>query len=125
MLGKRKKVVSDMCEQLAARVTQNAQSQEWKLLQTSDAEPVKVVEKFLDVKLKPLSDKDPQFYNENKPLGQAIQEAVEMADILSSWPAGLAAIAQKLETPVEQLAQSAEESVVLVDEGVCAACLGV
>ena len=58
-----------------------------------------------------VAEKEPKHYNENAPLGEAIQDAVAMADVLARWPEGLPALAEVAlvggEKPtVEQLVNS-------------------
>ena len=98
VLGKRRKVVKDMCDQLAVKERHDAQGESWRVLRTAgedDTKPVpQAVELFIEKRLMPLATKDPSFYNENAPLGQAIGEAVAVADILEGWPEGMKALAE-------------------------------
>ena len=89
VLGKRRKVVADMCDQLAARARLEAQGEAWALLRSSSA-----VDRFLEERLKGLAREAPEHYNENAPLGDAIREAVALAGILSGWPEELTATAE-------------------------------
>lgn len=101
VLGKRRKVVQDMCEQVAIKVRQQAQGKEWKLLLPDQGEgspssdgTVPAVEKFLKDALMPIAEKEPEVYNDNKPLGKAIEEAVALADLVNGWPAEVRALAE-------------------------------
>lgn len=98
VLGKRRKVVKDMCDQLAVKARQGAQGGSWSVLRTADedsTEPVpRAVEACIKEQLMPLAAKDITLYNENASMGQAIIEAVAVADILAHWPAGLEALAK-------------------------------
>ena len=98
VLGKRRKVVSDMCQQLAdkARLACEQHSALWDVLRTKDEAPGSVphsCEAFLSHRLMALAQRDPAHYNENAPLGHAIGEAVAMADIAAGWAEGLHALA--------------------------------
>ena len=121
VLGKRRKVVADMCEQLAVRARQQAQAEEWNLIGAP------AVESFLEKKLLPLAQQQAEHYNENAPLGAAIEEAVALSEILDGWPAELRAMAGALGVGAEALAQMSqvqlpEKSRVTeaVAEGLCA-----
>ena len=95
VLDKRRKVVADMCEQLEARVRREAQ--EWHVLRGDGEERTGVpraVKAFLKERLQPVAKKEVEHYNENAPLGDAIREAVAMADLVSGWPEELEAVAQ-------------------------------
>ena len=92
VLGKRRKVVVDMCEQLAAKAQLVAQSEEWILLHGSDKAATGAplaVQTFLKERLMSLADEEEEYYNENTTLGDAIQEAAAVAAILTEWPQGL------------------------------------
>ena len=54
-----------------------------------------VVETFLADKLGSLTSHEPEYYNDNGPLGDAIQEAVALASILDGWPKGLMQLATR------------------------------
>ena len=54
-----------------------------------------VVEAFLADKLGSLTSHEPEYYNDNGPLGDAIQEAVALASILDGWPKGLVQLATR------------------------------
>ena len=147
VLGKRRKVVSDMCEQLALKARRAANGDVWAFLRSMslDAVPssrplpvlqlptsrklsgparpsgsraesfgaqsaaaalapvLAAVERFLAAKLHPIAAKESTHYNENGPLGEAIQEAVATADMLEQWPVALPALAEALETSIEKL----------------------
>ena len=96
VLGKRRKVVADMCEQLVARARQAAQEDGWEVVRVRtvrDAEPVpRAVSQFLEERLTALSLRAAEHYNDNAPLGEAIQEAVAVAEGLVQWPQGLHAL---------------------------------
>ena len=95
-----------MCEQLATRALRDAQGEQWRALASgAKAVPRPVVE-FVEAKLMPLAQKESEHYNENGPLGDAIQEAVKVADIVNAWPSKLSALATKLGVTVEELVQS-------------------
>ena len=128
VLGKRRKVVSDMCAQLAVKARQIAQSDEWQVLSATEVSAAQVVEDFVKAKLLPLAEKEPEHYNDNAPLGSAIQEAVNMADILDGWAKGLVGLTEKLGRTAEELVQSAEPSALrdsrvrTVEHCVCLGC---
>ena len=117
VLGKRQKVVGDMCAQLAVKARQIAESDEWQVLSASEVSAARMVEDFLKAKLLPLAQKEPDHYNDNAPLGSAIQEAVNMADILDGWASGLVGLAEKLGRTKKELVESAEP-LALRDSGV-------
>ena len=98
VLGKRRKVVKDMCDQLAVKTRHDAQGESWRALRTAGEDATKpvphAVELFIEKRLMPLATKDPSFYNENAPLGQAIGEAVAVADIVTGWAEELQALAE-------------------------------
>ena len=103
VLSKRRKVVEDMCEQLAIKARHAAQLDEWGTL------PSDAVDAFLEDRLMPVAKREPEHYNDNAPLGSAIQEAVAMADILDGWPNELKALAEvagEAPTTVEELVRS-------------------
>ena len=57
----------------------------------------------------PLAEEEAEHYNENAPLGSAIQEAVAVAGILHRWPQGLRALSVAVGSEsAEVLVQSAE-----------------
>ena len=95
MLGKRRKVVRDMCEQLASKARLEAEGEAWAVLRrgADDGVPA-AAEAFLQQRLMALGEKAPSHYNENAPLGDAIQEAVAMADLLDGWPKELQELAE-------------------------------
>ena len=115
VLGKRRKVVGDMCAQLEVKARQIAQSSEWRVL--SEVGGSRMVEDFVKAKLLPLAEKEPEHYNDNAPLGSAIQEAVNVAGILDGWAGGIEALVQKLGRTVQELVQSTKP-VVLRKSGV-------
>jgi hypothetical protein len=117
VLGKRQKVVGDMCAQLAVKARQIAESDEWQVLSASEVSAARMVEDFLKAKLLPLAQKEPDHYNDNAPLGSAIQEAVNMTDILDGWASGLVGLAEKLGRTEKELVESAEP-LALRDSGV-------
>ena len=55
------------------------------------------VDGYLEAKLHPLTAKETTHYNENGPLGEAIQEAVAIAAILDAWPVALPCAVRRLE----------------------------
>eukprot|EP00966_Prymnesium_polylepis_P053162 1230381-Prymnesium_polylepis.1 len=130
VLSKRQKVVADMCTQLALKARQKAQTEEWALLRTGGNEKEDVptaVEAFLEQHLMSLAKKKPEHYNENEPLGEAIQEAVALVDILEGWPQGLRALSDMMKVTTEALVTSTEpirlpekELTQQMAEGLCA-----
>ena len=118
VLGKRGKLVHDMCSQLASRAAHAArQQEEWSMLRqrqeegdaaaaktsaggtsvgvgtVGDAQAApKAVARFLEERLMPLASRPAEHYNENAGLGRAITGAVEVAELVASWPRGLAAL---------------------------------
>jgi hypothetical protein len=123
-------VVADMCTQLALKARQKAQTEEWALLRTGGNEKEDVptaVEAFLEQHLMSLAKKKPEHYNENEPLGEAIQEAVALVDILEGWPQGLRALSDMMKVTTEALVTSTEpirlpekELTQQMAEGLCA-----
>ena len=111
VLGKRRKVVEDMCEQLAVKARQTAQLEEWDALRPNGTSEVPAVEAFLKHCLMPLANQEPEHYNDNAPLGIAIQEAVAMADILDGWPRKLDALAKLAVTGKAEGSATIEELV--------------
>jgi len=105
VLGKRQKVVADMCGQLEVKARQVASSDEWSALPgVPDAACL-----FLKERLQPLAAGEAEQYNENAPLGEAIAEAVAVADDLGRWLGGLADLAKLLNAEsVGSLVQSSE-----------------
>ena len=88
------------CEQLAAKARLTAQAEEWAVLRPSGATSsgtVPAVEAFLEQGLMRLARRNEEHYNENAPLGEAITDAVAMADILEGWPSGLTRLAEVVE----------------------------
>ena len=97
VLGKRRKVVRDMCEQLALRARHAAAGEAWAVLRRGADDVANVpaaVGNFLQTGLLALAGKEDSHYNDNAPLGAAINEAVEIAELLASWPKGLRALAE-------------------------------
>eukprot|EP00966_Prymnesium_polylepis_P106897 2475317-Prymnesium_polylepis.1 len=119
-----------MCNQLALKAQQKAQSEEWAVLHASDDDKgvPAVVEMFLKEKLMSLAEKEVEHYNENQELGEAIQEAVLLADVLDGWPQGLHELSGLMRVKVEGLVRSAEPFLLPtqtkvtkeVTEGICA-----
>ena len=111
VLGKRKKVVADMCDQLAIKARKSAQADEWCVLRLEDEAAGAVpaaVDAFLNVLLQPLAEAKVEQYNENAPLGKAITEAVALADILSGWVDGLGELASQVNAEAGALVRSSE-----------------
>ena len=97
-----------MCEQLSTRALQDAQSEQWRVLAVgAEASPQPVVD-FLEAKLTPVTKKEAEHYNENGPLGDAIQEAVAVADIVNEWPRKLGVLAERLGGTVTDLVEKKE-----------------
>ena len=74
VLSKRRKVVSDMCEQLDLRARSQAQTDAWTVLwglqcEHGSSNIPEAVERFLEEKLKPVGRHEVDHYNENKGLG--------------------------------------------------------
>jgi hypothetical protein len=113
VIGKRQKVVRDMCNRLEDKAMQVARSDKWSVV----PDAVGVVKRFLEGKLLPLAEKEAEHYNDNAPLGSAIQEAVNVAGILDGWVDGIEALVQTLGRTVQELVQSTEP-VVLRESGV-------
>ena len=122
VVGKRRKVVIDMCEQLAIKARAEAQSDEWALLRSA-------ADAFLKERLVPIADKEPEHFNNNKPLGDAIQEAVGLANTLAGWPKELAAVRDATRTKTVETLVHSKEAIALpeqeavaqsVVEGICA-----
>ena len=93
IIGKRRKVVSDMCDQLKEAALREANAEEWALLcrevkdersrgcqsqQLASEAPAapQAVDAFLSARIMPLAREHPDHYNQNGPLGAAIGEAV-------------------------------------------------
>ena len=147
VLGKRRKVVKDMCDQLALKARHDAQGESWSDLRTADEDTTEArhdaqaertgsqdgpVEAFLTSRLMSLATKEPAFYNDNAPLGEAIREAVATADIMAGWPEELQALAKvaAVGADVEQARKALEDeaSAVTVEQlmrfkGPLAVCL--
>ena len=132
VLSKRRKVVADMCEQLAVKARQVAQSDEWDAFR-GDGDDAKegvpaAVDAFLKERLSSLAEKEAKHYNDNAPLGEAIQEAVAISDILDGWPQELRALSQEVGAESAKALVQSEEALVLpkgevkqqVAEGLCA-----
>ena len=108
VLGTRKKLSFDLCERLEFKAIQASQTEAWQLLTTPGSTASLVVEAFLKAKLMPLAAKDAEYYNENRPLGETIQEAVEVVAILDGWVDGLRAVAEGMTQPLDDLLSSTE-----------------
>ena len=137
VLGKRQKLVADMCEQLALKARRAVEKDAaWAALRVSPPDPdapsvdderasggaaysrrqsdaatlrtQAAVEAFLEAKLMPVAEKPSTHYNENKPLSHAITEAVAAAEILEAWPTALPALAAALDTTPAALQLSTE-----------------
>jgi hypothetical protein len=87
VLGKRRKVVGDMCEQLALKAQRDAEDEKWYELREA-------VGRFVTAKLEPLAKREREHYNENGPLGVVIADSVALADILHDWLTKLEAFEQ-------------------------------
>ena len=98
-----------MCEQLATKARAVAQGSAWDLFRTpSDEGRVPAAVKlFLEQKLRRVAEREPERYNENSPLGNAITEAVDLADNLEAWPDALSALAQTLDVSCAELLMEA------------------
>ena len=83
-----------MCDQLANKARQEVQG--WnELLISGETGPVpQVVDRFLTERLMPIGSKAAEHYNENKPLGDAIREAVAVGQLAQGWPEDLQALCQ-------------------------------
>ena len=81
-----------MCDQLANKARQEVQG--WnELLISGETGPVpQVVDRFLTERLMPIGSKAAEHYNENKPLGDAIREAVAVGQLVKGWPEDLQAL---------------------------------
>ena len=132
VLGKRRKVVADMCDQLAVKARQVAQSGEWDAFRgdeddARDGVPA-AVDAFLKERLSSLAEEEAEHYNNNAPLGEAIQEAVAISDILDGWPQELRSLSQAVGAESEKALVLSEDALVLpkgevnqqVAEGICA-----
>ena len=103
VLGKRQKVVRDMIEQLRRGAQREAEtSPAWAMLRDADGR-CPAADRFLEAKLTPLGEHEATHYNRNGPLGDAIQEAVAVAEIVDGWPEELRALAERLGTEAEAL----------------------
>jgi len=95
VLGKRQKVVRDMVEQLRRGAQRDVETNPaWVRLRDADGR-CPAVDRFFEGMLAPLAEHEVTHYNENGPLGDAIQEAVALADGISRWPEGLKALAAR------------------------------
>jgi hypothetical protein len=95
VLGKRQKVVRDMVEQLRRGAQRDVETNPaWVRLRDADGR-CPAVDRFFKDMLAPLAEHEVTHYNENGPLGDAIQEAVALADGISRWPEGLKALAAR------------------------------
>ena len=95
VLGKRQKVVRDMVEQLRRGAQRDVETNPaWVRLCDADGR-CPAVDRFFEGMLAPLAEHEVTHYNENGPLGDAIQEAVALADGISRWPEGLKALAAR------------------------------
>jgi len=126
VLGKRQKVVRDMVEQLRRGAQRDVETNPaWVRLRDADGR-CPAVDRFFEDMLAPLAEHEVTHYNENGPLGDAIQEAVALADGISRWPEGLKALAarprawlqQRLGTEAEALLHELDGG---VEEGAAAA----
>ena len=128
VLGKRRKVVADMCEELAAKARQVAQSDEWDAFRGDEEGVPAAVDAFLKERLLPLAEEEAEHYNDNAPLGEAIQEAVAISDILDGWPQELHSLSKEVGAESAKALVISEEALVLpkgelkqqVAEGICA-----
>jgi hypothetical protein len=95
VIGKRQKVVRDMVEQLRRGAQRDVETNPaWVRLRDADGR-CPAVDRFFEGILAPLAEHEVTHYNENGPLGDAIQEAVALADGISRWPEGLKALAAR------------------------------
>ena len=95
VLGKRQKVVRDMVEQLRRGAQRDVETNPaWVRLRDADGR-CPAVDRFFEGMLAPLAEHEVTHYNENGPLGDAIQESVALADGISGWPEGLKALAAR------------------------------
>jgi len=95
VLGKRQKIVRDMVEQLRRGAQRDVETNPaWVRLRDADG-LCPAVDRFFEGMLAPLAEHEVTHYNENGPLGDAIQEAVALADSVSRWPEGLKALAAR------------------------------
>ena len=116
-----------MCNQLAVKARHAAQTDKWAVLRTKDDE-VPAVEAFLKERLMTLAEREAEHYNDNGPLGDAIQEAVALADILDRWPQELHTLSEAVGATAEALLTSPEpvslpkkeELTLPMAEGLCA-----
>ena len=116
-----------MCEQLAAKARSASQESAWDLLRlpADEGGTPAAVELFLEQKLKRVAQHAPEHYNENAPLGDAIEVAVALAETLEGWPAGLQAFAEAMGASTNDLLNAeAFERVSLIPVPHMAAPLG-
>ena len=106
VLGKRQKIVRDMIEQLRRGARRDAETNPaWVMLRNADGR-CPAVDRFLEDTLAPLGEHEATHYNHNGPLGNAIQEAVALAESVARWPEGLKALAAR--PPALRLGTNAE-----------------
>lgn len=95
LLGRRRKVVVDVCEQMAASARRQVQSGAWAQLRSADSagRVAEAVEAFVERCLLPLADGELERFADNAQLGAAVQRAVGVAALLDGWPDGLRVLA--------------------------------
>ena len=91
VIEKRRKLVSDMCDQLIVSSKLSAKvSPSWAALRGAMGDAaIDAAERFLHVLRPKIADRQADFYNVNSNLGLAIDEAVTVADAVDGWSDGL------------------------------------
>ena len=104
VLGKRQKIVRDMIEQLRRGTQREVEANPaWRTIRDADGR-CPAVDCFFKDLLTPLAEHEATHYNQNGPLGDAIQEAVALAESVAGWPEGLKAlVARGLGTEAEAM----------------------
>jgi len=91
VIQKRRKLVSDMCDQLVVSSKHHAAvAPEWaRLRSVSEVNAIDVADRFLRSMRPAISGRAPEFYNVNSNLLVAIDEAVGAADAVDWWSEGV------------------------------------
>ena len=91
VVSRRRKVVSDMTDQMVLLSTSNLeQADEWALLRAVDG-GMRGATRFIQ-SFRSAAEHAPEYYNDDEQLGDSVMGAVKLSNILKAWPAGLKAL---------------------------------
>ena len=85
-VSKRRKVVMDMAANMRAELSQEVLNKSWGELRALVPDAGARARRALDVQLKGVTSREPEYYNDDDKLGGAIKGAVDAKAYVSRWP---------------------------------------